>query len=71
MATKRLQEALSSLEDMLGSSTTEIVTKAHAELEALVHMARVIITANDQGCLPAEAVEAAWVMLRELAREAP
>lgn len=71
MAIKWLNEAVSSAEDMWGSSETEIGTRAHAELEALGHMARVIVVASDQGGLPSETVDQAWILLRELAKEAP
>lgn len=71
MATKMLREAISSAEDMWGSSTTEIGTGAWAELEALVKMARTIVEAQDNGGVPHHHVDKAWTLLREMTKETP
>lgn len=70
MSTKALREALESLGDG-GQHPTALYDAGLAELEALVKMARIIVQHSDTGLGEPSEVEAAWGMMRELAKEAP
>lgn len=68
---KAFRELLSQYEDMIGDSESDVGTAAVNEMEALVKMARTIVQSQDAGDVPREEAEAAWHMLRTLAKETP